>query len=68
MPRHTETAVCKNCGHKIYYQFDHWEHYTRVYRMSLETHAITSMMMIDHEIYALAWVLGEIDDLPFRED
>lgn len=32
MPYHTQKGVCKNCGHAIYYQFDHWEHFTRSYK------------------------------------
>jgi len=31
-PRHGQVSVCKNCGHLIYFQFDHWEHYTRAYK------------------------------------
>lgn len=41
MPRHTETSTCKNCGHQIYYQFDHWEHFTRAYKA--HGHAYTTM-------------------------
>ena len=35
MPFHTQKEVCANCGHPIYYQCDHWEHFTRVYTSSL---------------------------------
>ena len=31
-PYHMQKARCKNCGHLIYYQNDHWEHWTRAYR------------------------------------
>ena len=31
-PFHTQKASCKNCNHAIYFQFDKWEHYTRVYK------------------------------------
>lgn len=30
-PKHMQTGTCENCGHRIYYQHDHWEHYTRSY-------------------------------------
>lgn len=32
MPTHGEKTDCKNCGHRIYYQNDHWEHHSRVYK------------------------------------
>jgi len=32
MPNHTEKGTCKNCGHKIYYQFNTWHHHTRAYK------------------------------------
>ena len=31
-PQHGQVSVCKNCRHLIYFQFDHWEHYTRAYK------------------------------------
>ena len=33
MPKHMEKTECKNCDHTIYYQHDHWAHYTRKYRV-----------------------------------
>lgn len=31
-PFHTQQDKCKNCGHRIYYQYDKWEHFTRYYK------------------------------------